>query len=267
MFARVATFENRDMSRVDELVEIVRSRAVSGNEVPEAVRHDAADPRGRSALGVTFFESEEALRPRRLRSRGSAREILRRRSRRTSVTSAIGDRRCDGATRSARVASLTCAICSRHCARPRAGPGRADEPEAGRTSTLVDRTTGVTKTITFWESDDALRRFGNATPLPRRRVRRWIHRERPQLRRRGHRRRSPSEPAAAPLRRYIVSPRGGTSTPNHRAGGQSGSPSRQLVPSWTHLHLGAEAAHRATGHAAAAVEAVAGAHSRPSSIT
>ena len=59
MLARVATFENRDMTRADELV---RSRAATGNVVPELVRHVMLlDPRDRSALEVTFFDSEDAL--------------------------------------------------------------------------------------------------------------------------------------------------------------------------------------------------------------
>jgi len=62
MLARVATFENRDVTRADELVELVRSRAVTGDVVPELVRHVMLlDPRDRSALEVTFFDSEDGL--------------------------------------------------------------------------------------------------------------------------------------------------------------------------------------------------------------
>jgi hypothetical protein len=165
MFARVATFENRDMSRVDELIEIVRSRAVSGNEVPEAVRHVMLlDPRDRSALGVTFFESEEALRASEAAFERLGDEIPETaRGRRTSVgvyEVAIDD--VDGATRSARVASLACAPDRlAEALRSVREQARVEADELGGWKgivTLVDRTTGVTKTITFWESDDALRR-------------------------------------------------------------------------------------------------------------
>jgi hypothetical protein len=164
MFARVATFENRDVTRVDELVELVRTRAVPG-EIPEAVRHVMLlDPRDRSALGVTFFDSEDALRAAEPAFEKLGAEIPETaRGRRTSVSVyevAIDD--MNGATGTARVASLRCtpdrladALHSIH----EQAVAEGDELEGwSGIVALVDRSSGLTKTITFWGSDDALRR-------------------------------------------------------------------------------------------------------------
>ena len=165
MLARVATFENRDVTRVDELVELVRSRAAPGDEIPDAVRHVMLlDPRDRSALGVTFFESEDALRDAEPAFEKLGAEIPESaRGRRTSVSVyevAIDD--VNGATGTARVASLRCApervADALHSIREQA---HVEEDELHGWSglvALVDRKTGLTTTITFWESDDALRR-------------------------------------------------------------------------------------------------------------
>lgn len=165
MFARVATFENRDVTRAEELVELVRSRAAPGDNIPDAVRHVMLlDPRDRSALGVTFFDSEEALRAAEPAFEKLGAEIPETaRGRRTSVSVyevAIDD--VNGATGTARVASLRCAperlADALHSMREQA---QVEEDELQGWSglvALVDRRTGQTKTITFWESDDALRR-------------------------------------------------------------------------------------------------------------
>ena len=165
MLARVATFENRDVTRVDELVELVRSRAAPGDEIPDAVRHVMLlDPRDRSALGVTFFESEDALRDAEPAFEKLGAKIPESaRGRRTSVSVyevAIDD--VNGATGTARVASLRCApervADALHSIREQA---HVEEDELHGWSglvALVDRKTGLTTTITFWESDDALRR-------------------------------------------------------------------------------------------------------------
>src|SRR5262245_21207036 len=62
MHARVAAFENRDMSRVDELTAIVRERIASGRDIPGA-RHALmlVDRQGGRALGITLFESAAAI--------------------------------------------------------------------------------------------------------------------------------------------------------------------------------------------------------------
>jgi hypothetical protein len=165
MFARVATFENRDVTRVDELVELVRSRAVPGDEIPDAIRHVMLlDPRDRSALGVTFFDSEDALRAAEPAFEKLGTEIPETaRGRRTSVSVyEVAIDGVNGAAGTARVASLHCAperlADALHSIREQA---HVEEDELHGWSglvALVDRKTGVTKTITFWESDDALRR-------------------------------------------------------------------------------------------------------------
>jgi len=62
MHARVAAFENRDMSRVDDLIQIVRDR--SAGELPSGALGMLMllDRSAGTALGVSLFESEEAIR-------------------------------------------------------------------------------------------------------------------------------------------------------------------------------------------------------------
>jgi hypothetical protein len=63
MYVRVASFEGRDTSRIDELVELIREQAREGPGIPGAKEIMTFIDRatGRS-LGLTFFETEEALR-------------------------------------------------------------------------------------------------------------------------------------------------------------------------------------------------------------
>ncbi len=164
MYARVAAFENRDMSRIDELVEIVRERARSAKELPELrCLLMLVDRRGGTAVGISFFDTEEAIvraEPEFERMGDEIPEELR--GRRTSVDVyevAIEDV-AEGA-RAARLSSL-------------AGPPEGiDEgirfikeqilPEAGDLTgwrgviALADRTTGRTKTITLWDGEESLR--------------------------------------------------------------------------------------------------------------
>jgi hypothetical protein len=162
MFARVATFENRDMTRADELV---RSRAATGDLVPELVRHVMLlDPRDRSALEVTFFDSEDALL--------AAEPVLEKlgadvpetvSGRRTSVSVyEVALDAVNGATGTARIASLQCAperlADALYSIREQAHLEEDELQGWNGIVALVDRATGLTKTITFWESDDALRR-------------------------------------------------------------------------------------------------------------
>src|SRR2546423_7324601 len=61
MYARVASFEGRDASLTDELVKRVRDQG------PVSVPHAKGflglfDRDGGTALGITFFDSEEAIR-------------------------------------------------------------------------------------------------------------------------------------------------------------------------------------------------------------
>jgi hypothetical protein len=163
MHARVAAFENRDMSRVDELIDIVRDRITSGRDIPDARRTLMLVDRQRgTAMGITLFESEDAIRraePTFERMGDEIPEELR--GRRTSVETyevAIDD--VGPGAQAARLSTLE---------------GPADKIDAGITMlneeilpklgdvtgsrgilVLVDRTAGRTKTITFWDSAESL---------------------------------------------------------------------------------------------------------------
>ncbi|HET6623828.1 MAG TPA: hypothetical protein VFG70_04805 [Gaiellaceae bacterium] len=165
MFARVATFENRDVTRADELVEFVRSRAVTGDAIPELVRHVMLlDPRDRSALEVTFFDSEDALMAAEPVLEGLGAEIPETvRGRRTSVSVyEVALDAVNGATGTARMASLRVApdrlADALYSIREQAHVEEDELDGWNGIVALVDHETGQTKTITFWESDDALRR-------------------------------------------------------------------------------------------------------------
>jgi hypothetical protein len=162
MHARVAAFKG-DTSRIDDLIGTIRERMRSGDEIPGAKRFlMLIDRGGGTSLGITFFESEEAIRaaePIFERMGDEVPEELR--GRRTSVETyevAIDDI-ADGA-RAARLSSLE------------GSPGGIDEgisfikekilPEAADLTgwrgilTLVDRQTGRAKTITFWDGAESL---------------------------------------------------------------------------------------------------------------
>src|SRR5438270_5819957 len=63
MYARVAAFENRDPSLADELIGRVRSEVETG-EAPAGAQGllMLVDREGGTGLGISFFESEEAIR-------------------------------------------------------------------------------------------------------------------------------------------------------------------------------------------------------------
>ena len=164
MYARVAAFENRDMSRIDEVIETVQERARSGRELPELRRLlMLVERRTGTALGLSFFESEEAIaraEPEFERMGDEIPEELRGRRTSVDVYEVAIEEVAEGA-RAARVSSL-------------AGPPEGiDEgirfikeqilPEAGDLTgwrgviALIDRTTGRTKTITLWDSGESLR--------------------------------------------------------------------------------------------------------------
>ena len=164
MYARVAAFENRDMSLADELIGTVRERARSGQDLLDARRVlMLIDREAGTALGITFFESEDAIRQAEAGFDRMADELpAEMRGRRTSVDVyevAIED--VGEGARTARVSSLE------------GPPGKIDEgirfikeqilPEARDligwrgVIALVDRAAGRTKTITLWDSDRSLR--------------------------------------------------------------------------------------------------------------
>jgi hypothetical protein len=163
MHARVAAFENRDMSRADELIGIVRERARSGQDFPEAKRLLMLIDRDRgTSLGITLFATEEALRasePTFERMGDEIPEELRGRRTSVEIFEVAIDDIADGA-QAARLSTLE------------GSPDRIDEgidfikqqilPAAGDITgwrgilALVDRTNGRTRTITFWDSQESL---------------------------------------------------------------------------------------------------------------
>lgn len=163
MYARVAAFENRDTSRIDEMIAIVTERSEAGQDLPGLKRVlMLVDRDAGTALGITFFESEEAIRraePSFERMGDETPEELR--GRRTSVETyeALIDEVAEGA-RAARVSSLE------------GSSDRIDDgvrflteqiiPAAGDISgwrgiiLLADPAAGKTKTITFWDGIESL---------------------------------------------------------------------------------------------------------------
>ncbi|MGH3133532.1 MAG: biotin/lipoyl-containing protein [Gaiellaceae bacterium] len=164
MYARVARFEGRDMSRVDELVGIVRERLSSGEELPGAKRFlILADRRSGTSLGIVFFESEEAIRAAEPLFEQMGDEIPEEvRGRRTSVDiyEVAIDEIGDGG-KAGRVSLLD---------GPPEGidaglrdvednilPKLRDISGWRGITTLIDRQIGRALTITFWDSDESLR--------------------------------------------------------------------------------------------------------------
>jgi hypothetical protein len=163
MYARIAAFENRDMSKVDELIATVEERARSGTDLPDAKRVlILLDRETGTSLGITFFDTEEAIRRAEPAFERMGDEIPEEmRGRRISIETyevAI-DEIAEGA-KAARVSSLE------------GSPEGIDDglvfikdqilPAVGDISgwrgiiTLVDRVTGRTKTITLWDSAESL---------------------------------------------------------------------------------------------------------------
>jgi hypothetical protein len=161
MYARVASFENRDMSRVDELASLARERR---SDVPEAtgflmlVDRDAG-----TALGISFFETEEALRDSEQGFERMAEQVpAELRGKRVSVeTFEVVLHEGGSGAKAARVSRLE-------------GPADRIDQAVGQVReqilprareldgwtgvvSLVDRSTGAQRLLTLWESTDALR--------------------------------------------------------------------------------------------------------------
>ena len=163
MHARIAAFENRDMSRTDELVQLVRDRQSSGTEIPDALgMYLLVDRAAGKTLGISIFENEEAItaaEPVFERMGDEVPEELR--GRRISVdTFEVAVHEIAEGAAAARVSILS------------GDPGSIDEgirhaveeilPEAQALEgwkgivMLTDRATGGARIITLWESMDAL---------------------------------------------------------------------------------------------------------------
>ena len=176
MHARVAAFENRDMSHVDDLVKIVRERAMGESPIPGALAMlMLVDRSGGTAVSVSLFESEEeilAAEPAFERLADEVPEALR--GRRVSLDAfEVAIHEVAGDATAARLSILT------------GLPEALDEtirnaeqsilPEVRELDgwkgaiALVDRQTGTTKLITLWESEEALRASEEAANDLRRR--------------------------------------------------------------------------------------------------
>ena len=176
MHARIAAFENPDMTRTDELVERVRERQSSGAEIPDALgMYLLVDRSAGRSIGISIFESEDAIRaaePIFARMGDEVPEELRGKRISVETFEVAVHEVAEGAT-AARVSILAGA------------PGSIDDgirasvddvlPDARALDgwkgvmMLVDRRSGGARIITLWDSMDALAATeSQATDLRRR---------------------------------------------------------------------------------------------------
>ena len=163
MHARIASFAG-DMGRIDDVVGKIRERMSAGEEIPGAKRFlMLIDREGGTSLGITFFDSEDAIRAAEPIFEKMAEEIPEElRGRRISVETyevAIDDI-ADGA-RAARMSSLEGSVdgIDKGIAfiTEQIIPEAADITGWRGILTLADRQTGKAKTITFWDGPESLR--------------------------------------------------------------------------------------------------------------
>jgi heme-degrading monooxygenase HmoA len=162
MYARVASFEGRDPSLTDELIERVRERGPSA--VPDSRGFLGLFDRERGiALGITFFDSEEAIRDSEQAFEDMAEHFpAEMRGRRTSVeTYEVTVQEGGEGANAARVSSLEGSPDrideSVSKAREETLPKARELPGWKGVIGLADRNSGRVKLITLWESADALR--------------------------------------------------------------------------------------------------------------
>jgi hypothetical protein len=162
MYARVATFEGRDPARVGELTETVRARLAAEAELEAAKRVVMLSGRDGADLGITIFGSSEAMRAAEPAFERMGDEIpadLRGRRTAVHVYEVAIENVADGAA-AARVTRFE------------GSPDRIDDgvlfinehivPELRELTgwrgliVLVDRGTGSTRTISFWDGPESL---------------------------------------------------------------------------------------------------------------
>jgi hypothetical protein len=164
MYARVASFDQRDADVVDDLIGSVRERVSSGQAPPGAKSLlMLVDRAGGKSLGISFFESEDAIREAEPAFERMGDEIPEQvRGRRTSVEvyEVALDEAGEGA-KAARVSSF-----EGPADKIDEGTRYAEEnvlPRARQMKgwkgvvSLVDRKSGRSRLITLWESEEALR--------------------------------------------------------------------------------------------------------------
>ena len=164
MYARVASFEGRDPSLTDDLIQ--RARDVGPSSIPDAKGFIGLFDRERgNALAITFFDSEEAIRNSEQAFEDMAQHFPpEMRGRRTSVdihevTIVEGDAE---RAKAARVSTLEGSPDqiddSLDKVRAETVPKVRELPGNVGMMGLADRRSGRVTAITFWESEDALRR-------------------------------------------------------------------------------------------------------------
>lgn len=177
MHARVATFENRDTTRVDELVALVKERSGAGKVPADALGMAMLIDRGTgTALGISLFEDEEAIRGAEAEFDRMGDEVPEElRGRRTSVETyevAVSEISDDAAA--ARVSTYagtpeTIGDMVRNAEENVLPDARKLDGWKG-VIVLVDRATGTSKTVTLWESTAALEASETAADALRQRV-------------------------------------------------------------------------------------------------
>jgi hypothetical protein len=163
MHARVAAFENPDMSRTDELVRLLRDRQSAGTEMPDALAmYMLVDRAAGTSLGITLFESEDAVRaaePIFERMGDQIPEELRGKRLSIDMYEVPLHEIVEGAT-AARISTFAGDPSMieeglRHAVQDVLPEARAIDGWKGIVM-LVDRTTGAEKTMTLWDSRAAL---------------------------------------------------------------------------------------------------------------
>jgi hypothetical protein len=162
MHARVATFDNCELRGADDWAGVVRARVA---EISGAERHLVLlDRKARSALELTLFESADAARaaePALERLEHEIPDLVR--GRRASVrVYEVGLDDADGEARAARA----CFVAgpdyhvhdALHAIQDEIGAGGAELDGWKGLVSLADQASGHTVAITFWATDDALRR-------------------------------------------------------------------------------------------------------------
>jgi heme-degrading monooxygenase HmoA len=163
MYARVARFEGRDAAMTDELIQRVRSQGPAS--MPDAKGFLGLFDRERgTALGITFFDSAEAIRNSEQAFEDMAQNFpTEMRGRRTSVDTyevVISDGDAEGA-KAARVSSLEGSPDSVdesvRKVESETLPQVRDLPGSVGVIGLANRSNGQFLVLTLWKSADALR--------------------------------------------------------------------------------------------------------------
>ena len=163
MHARVAAFENRDMSRTDELIRLVRDRQASGTEIPDALgMYMLVDRAAGAMVGIGIFESEDAIRaaePTFERMGDEVPEEIRGKRVSVDVFEIAIHEVADDAT-AARISTFAGDPAKveeglRHAVQDVLPDARGIDGWRGIVM-MIDRLTGSEKTITLWESREAL---------------------------------------------------------------------------------------------------------------